>query len=651
MQFRDDDREWLEADGLGGFASGTVSGVRTRRYHALLLAATTPPTGRVALVNGFDAWVDVGGERHAIASQRYAPDVIAPDGANRITGFTREPWPTWRFSLPDGGEVVQEIFVPHGQPAVAVSWRLEGISGPATLVVRPFLSGRDYHATHHENSACDGGTTGEASSVRWQPYSSVPSILSLSNGRFSADPVWYRNFLYTEESARGLDDREDLLSPGTLTFDLSSGEALWLLRADAATEPDTADAVARLRQAERSRRSAFPTALDRSADAYLVRRGDGRTIIAGYPWFTDWGRDTFIALRGLCLATGRFDEALEILLQWADTVSLGMLPNRFADAGDEPEFNAVDASLWFVVAVRDLLEAAAAGRTAIAAHQRPRLLAAVTAILEGYQAGTRYGIRLDADGLLACGEPGVQLTWMDAKVGIRVVTPRIGKPVEVQALWLHALAFASAWDARWQVAYVRGRINFARKFWNPASQSLYDVVDVDHEPGLVDASCRPNQIFALGGLGDSLVDAGRTKVALAALERKLLTPLGLRSLAADEPGYAPAYRGGPAERDAAYHQGTVWPWLLGPFIEAWLAARGRTDAAKAEAYERFLAPLDAHLEEAGLGHVSEIADADAPFTPRGCPFQAWSLGELLRVRALLCARSDTELASLTLRAS
>jgi predicted glycogen debranching enzyme len=639
-QFSNDDREWLEPDGLGGFASGTVSGIRTRRYHALLLSATIPPTGRMALVNGFDAWVEMGDERIALTSQRYAPDVVAADGASRITAFTREPWPTWTFTLPSGARVVQEIFVPHGRAATAVSWCLVEADGskPVRLVVRPFLSGRDYHSLHHENAACRTDARVDGDTVRWQPYDGVPQVVSLSNARYQPDAAWYRNFLYAAETERGLDDREDLLSPGTLTFDLSSGQAVWLLETGTLMPGTSAVAtVASLRRLERERRVMFATPLDRAADAYLARRGDGRTIIAGYPWFTDWGRDTFIALRGLCLATRRFDEAKQILLEWADAVSLGMLPNRFADAGDSPEFNSVDASLWFVVAVRELVEAAAAGRAAVSTTERQRLLVAVTEILEGYSAGTRYGIRVDTDGLLACGEPGVQLTWMDAKVGDWVVTPRIGKPVEVQALWLSALAFASTWDSRWQVAYVRGRINFARKFWNPNVQSLYDVVDVDHVPGRVDASFRPNQVFAIGGLGESLLDTDRTRIVLGAIERKLLTPLGLRSLAPDEPAYAPVYRGGPRERDGAYHQGTVWPWLIGPFVDAWLSARGRTDDAKTEARQRFLVPLEAHLEDAGLGHVSEIADAEPPFTPRGCPFQAWSVGEMLRVRAMVGA--------------
>lgn len=654
-RFISDEREWLEPDGLGGFASGTVSGVRTRRYHALLMPATTPPTGRMALVNGFDAWVELNSARIALTTQRYQPAVVHPDGATRIERFTTDPWPTWTYRVAPGVAVRQEIVVPHGRPATIVAWHLVEApdTAPVRLIVRPFLSGRDYHATHHENGGCDTRALVVGSAVCWEPYPGVPVITSHASGSYAHEPLWYRNFVYASERERGLDDREDLLSPGTLSFDLSASEAVWML--EAGRPPMGVDVVATaaaLRRAERVRREAFATPLERAADAYLVRRGEGTTVIAGYPWFTDWGRDTFIAVRGLCLATGRFDEARSILLEWSDAVSLGMLPNRFADAGETAEFNAVDASLWFAIAVRDLCDAADAGRTSLQPSERQRLLVAVTEILEGYSAGTRYGIRLDADGLLACGEPGVQLTWMDAKVGDWVVTPRIGKPVEVQALWLSALAFAARWDGRWQVPYVRGRMAFAQKFWNPNGQHLYDVVDVDHVEGRVDPLFRPNQIFAIGGLGESLLDPERTRVVLDAVERRLLAPIGLRSLAPGEPGYVAHYAGGPRERDAAYHQGTVWPWLLGPFVEAWLAARGHSNEARDEAQRRFVAPVLAHLEEAGLGHVSEIADAEAPHTPRGCPFQAWSVGELLRMEALVglvapAAREDTRAAART----
>jgi predicted glycogen debranching enzyme len=319
-----------------------------------------------------------------------------------------------------------------------------------------------------------------------------------------------------------------------------------------------------------------------------------------------------------------------------------MLPNRFPDRGDAPEFNAADASLWFVVAVGELLAAADAGRATLSPAERDALRDAVLRIVEGHARGTRYGIRLDADGLLACGVPGVQLTWMDAKVGDRVITPRIGKPVEVQALWLRALGTAAAVDPHWAPVLRNGRASFAERFWHAEGGCLYDVVDVDHEPGRVDASFRPNQIFAAGGLGAPLIDPARARRVVDAVEARLLTPVGLRSLAPGEPGYVGRYRGGPAERDASYHQGTVWPWLLGPFVEAWIAVRGGTPQAAAEARTRFLDPLCAHLDDAGLGNVSEIADADPPFTPAGCPFQAWSLGELLRVEALIAAAETSQ---------
>jgi predicted glycogen debranching enzyme len=311
-----------------------------------------------------------------------------------------------------------------------------------------------------------------------------------------------------------------------------------------------------------------------------------------------------------------------------------MLPNRFPDGDSAPEFNAVDASLWFVVAVDEVIAAADRGETTIAAAERTVLLNAVLAIVGGYARGTRYGIRLEPDGLLACGVPGVQLTWMDAKVGDWVVTPRTGKPVEIQVLWLYALRVAGGVDARWLSVHGRGVEAFRDRFWYAAGGYLYDVVDVDHETGRVDATFRPNQIFAVGDLAGDLLEPVRARSIVDQVEARLLTPLGLRSLAPGEPGYTARYGGGPSERDAQYHQGTVWPWLIGPFVEAWLAVRGDTPDGAEEAARRFLAPLRAHLLEAGLGHVSEIADAEAPFTPAGCPFQAWSVGELLRIAAL-----------------
>jgi predicted glycogen debranching enzyme len=631
------DAEWLEADGLGGFASGTVGGQRARRYHALLLTAATPPTGRVVLVNGLEVWVETGGQRCGLSMQKYLPGVYYPDCRRLIASFTRQPWPSWTFRLDDGSTVEQEIFVDRAACETVLRWRRKGGTGPARLLVRPLLSGRDYHALHRENQAFNFSALSHAGNVTWRAHRDLPAVAALSNGAYRHAPEWYRSFTYDAEEARGLDHVEDLASPGEFAWELGAEDCVLILRAGDGLSVEAAAHAGRLAAAERATREAAPSPLALAAESYLVDRGSGRTLLAGFPWFSDWGRDTFISMRGLMLARGRIDDAEKILTVWAGAVSEGMLPNRFTDHGEQPEFNAVDASLWYVIAVHDFLEAAqAAGRPA-AASTVAALRQAVEAIIAGYERGTRYGIGVDADGLVKAGIPGVQLTWMDARVGDWVVTPRIGKPVEIQALWLNALAIAGGWTARWVGLAEKGRASFLARFSNPATGGLYDVVDVDHEPGRVDGSFRPNQLFTVGGLPQALLsgDAARGVVDLA--ERKLLTPLGLRTLAPDDPQYKPYFRGGVAERDSAYHQGTVWPWLIGPFIEAWVRVRGSTEAAKAEARSRFLQPLQDHLETAGLGHVSEVADGDPPHTLGGCPFQAWSLGELIRAEQLLAA--------------
>ncbi|MCC7084206.1 MAG: glycogen debranching enzyme family protein [Pirellulales bacterium] len=679
----DNRTEWLEPDGLGGFASGTTCGERTRRYHALLLVASSPPTGRMTLVNGFDAWVDTPSGTFAISTQRYTPNVVYPDGVSRLVEFNADPWPRWTYRNDDQTTIVQELFVPHGLAACCLRWTLTASiacptgskqdhlksgarPGPFSLAVRPLFSGRDYHCLHHENSAFGFKAAARNGWLIWHPYDGVPGICLLTNASYLHQPDWYRSFLYEQEQARGLDCVEDLASPGILKWDLSD-DAVLILAAEGADAVVNSlghaatDVFQTLATIERKRRLEFPTALHRAADAYLVRRsstGDRvasqstialrqsdmpaspcKTIIAGYPWFTDWGRDTFVSVRGLCLTTGRIDDALQILLAWAGTVSEGMLPNRFPDSGSEPEYNSVDASLWFTIAVHDLIQTAGHHRRPIGDGARRVLEQAVRAILDGYARGTRFGIRLDDDFLMAAGQRGVQLTWMDAKVGDWVVTPRIGKPVEVQALWLNALQSAiTIWhDRKWIEPFQRGSLEFERRFWNPATNCLYDVVDVDHVAGQTDALLRPNQIFSVGGLPFPLLHGERARHVVAAVEHQLLTPLGLRTLAPGSPNYAARYAGDQRQRDNAYHQGTVWPWLLGPFVEAWLRVRGESEAAKAEGREKFLPALEAHLQTAGLGHISEIADAESPFTPGGCPFQAWSLGELLRLKMKLLA--------------
>jgi glycogen debranching enzyme len=429
----------------------------------------------------------------------------------------------------------------------------------------------------------------------WHPYPGVPGIPTVHNGEYRHQRDWFRNFIYEQE--RGLDFTEDLASPGIFRWDLSAAQAIWILAAEGFDNYQLPEAQSAAQIA-----STF-----RAADSYLVKRGTGKTVVAGYPWFTDWGRDTFISLRGLCLGTGRLDEARDILLEWSHGVSEGMLLNLFPDQGDHLEHNSVDAALWYIIAVHDFLAASRNKRGAISSLQQQSLHKAVDTILTGYSQGTRFG-----------------------------------KPVEIQALWLNALWIGSHINEMWKEPFARGHENFGNLFWNHRRGCLYDVVDADHQPGKNDASLRPNQIFAIGGLPIMLIDGGQAKAVVDVVTRCLWTPLGLRSLGPEVPGYAVNYEGGVRERDGAYHQGTVWPWLIGPFVEAWGRVNGDSVEAKNEPRARFLKPIPAHLDEAGIGHVSEIVDAEPPHTPRGCPFQAWSLVELLRLERSVLALSIIE---------
>lgn len=616
-----DRREWLETDGLGGFASGTVCGVRTRRYHALLLPAATLSAGRLALVNGFDAWVTTPAGKFPVSSQRYAPDAVFPEGAAYLAHFEANPWPQWVFALPDGTRIVQEIFVPHENPVVAVSWRAEAARGLVFLEVRPFFSGRDYHALHHENPDFRFELSHQGESFSWHPYAGVPGIAALSNGAYHHEPYWYRQFLYEQEQARGLDCVEDLASPGVFQWSLSDGEAILLFGAENKPVWPPAESAfsvfEKFRLAEKSRRKAFASRLDRAASDYLIRQGKRTGILAGYPWLAETARDTFISLRGLCLATGHLNEAREIIFQWAAAVSEGMLPERFTESAGEARFNSVDASLWYVVAIDAFMKACEWEKARISGKDQAMLRETIENILGAYAQGTRSNIRCDEDGLLACGVPGAALTWTSTRAGDGAEAWRIGKPVEVQTLWLNALWIGSAFSQRWEALFVRARESFRQHFWNEAAGALYDVVDAGHKPGAADASLRPNQIFAVGGLPIALLSGEKARRVLETVEANLLTPLGLR--------------------EEASGQSTVWPWLMGAFVEAWIRVNGATPDTIREARERFLAPLLASLDQAGINHVSEMADAQPPHKLRSCPFHARSLAELLRLDRVVLA--------------
>ncbi|MFO0725884.1 MAG: amylo-alpha-1,6-glucosidase [Myxococcota bacterium] len=630
--------EWLETDGLGGFAMGTRSGTRTRRYHGLLVAATTPPTGRSVLVSDVEIWIDTPRGSWSLSTHYYAPGVRYPDGAEHIQSFEHAPFPRWVYKLPDGTEIEKTIFMPHGRAAAALSLRLRN-PGRVRVRARPLLALRDYHHLRRHDAQLNLDPSFKDGVIHLHPGNDDTTLMIATNGDYKTKPEWYLRFLYEDEQTRGLDHEEDLASPGEISYELGVEPLAILFGAQnpnlpaAPVEAPALKTYLRWFDAERTRRQAFPTPLHRAADQYIVRGMRGTTIIAGYPWFTDWGRDTFVALRGLCFATGRTEDAQEILSTWANSFSDGLLPNRYADA-DQPEYNSMDSALWFALAVGEHLSGAGSRNSMIPGGDAFEDI--LLGIVEAYRTGTAHGIGVDKDGLLMGGARGMALTWMDARIGDWVITPRAGKPVEIQALWIQALRQAAALRPRKYDALLSTALrSFEERFWNPSKSCLYDVVDVDGRPGSHDEAIRPNQIFALGGAGDSLLDPERTRAALEVVERDLLTPVGLRTLARTEPGYQPYYRGGVRDRDAAYHQGTVWPWLMGGYVEAWVKARGATAEAKAEAKARFIPPLLAELNRAGLGHLSEIHDGDAPHDAGGCPFQAWSVGELLRLTELV----------------
>src|SRR5271155_1988936 len=500
-------REWLETNGLGGFASSTIIGLNTRRYHGLLVAATKPPVGRYLLLSKLEETLLLDGRAFDLSTNRY-PSVVHPQGFRYLKQFRLDPFPVFTYEI-EGIEIEKTVFMVHGENSTIIQYQLGNVGGPKSLPekialeLRPLIAFRDYHGTTHENTALNTAVESLPGLASITPYTGLPSLhLAHNAGQLeSSNASWYRNFEYEAERARGLDFTEDLFNPCLLRFDLRPGAGAMII---ASTQPRDAASVDEYRQAEICRRvsivrhapmkDAFVESLTTAADQFIVARGKQKTVIAGYHWFSDWGRDTMIALPGLALTTGRYDVARSVLRTFARHVDRGMLPNRFPDAGETPEYNTVDATLWFIEAVRSYL-----AYTDDLDFVDNELYGVLTEIVSWHVGGTRFGIKVDSSGLLNSGEPGVQLTWMDAKVGDRVITPRVGKPVEIQALWLNALAIARALGlpGDWQADFDRGLASFRQRFWNPQRGMLLDIVDIDHHPGLVDISFRPNQLFAV----------------------------------------------------------------------------------------------------------------------------------------------------------
>jgi predicted glycogen debranching enzyme len=623
--------EWLETNGLGGFASSTITGMNTRRYHGLLIAATNPPVGRVVLLSKIEETVEAGGRRYDLAVNQY-PGVIHPQGHRYLTGFRLDPFPVFVYAVEDV-EIEKRVFMVHGENTTVVEYRQR--AGPACrLELRPLIAFRDFHATTHRNGALDRRVRTGGGIAAVAPYPGLPELFfGHDAGSLNESGDWYFNFEYRREQERGLDFREDLFNPFVLRFDLRRGAAATVV---ASTSPRAAADAPALLTRERERRnqvlrgapSNHPLIrrLAAAADQFIVRRGDGNSIIAGYHWFEDWGRDSMISLSGLTLATNRPDAARNILETFVGHADHGVLPNRFPDSGEPPEYHTADATLWLFEAVRSYLNS-----TADREFVRVRLYDRLKEIVDWHLRGTPHGIRVASDGLLEC---AARMTWMDARIGDAAVTPRAGRPVEIQALWYNALRILQglARDfgdhsarARLETAAETARHAFNAQFWNADAGCLFDLVDGARR----DAAIRPNQILAVS-LHHGMLAPFKRRQVVEVVQRELLTPLGLRTLARGDPHYRGLYQGDPTARDSAYHQGTVWPWLLGPFVSAYLKVHNNRAQARRQA-QAWLQALEEHLAECGLGQIAEIADGDPPHHPRGSIAQAWSVAELLRV--------------------
>lgn len=627
-------REWLAVNGVGGFASGTISGANARRYHALLIAALPPPYGRMTLLSKVEESITVGGAKYELSANRYANNSVFPDGWRFVSEFALWPVPTWTYRLPGGVTLLKRVYMQREKNTVFVSYTLRESPEPVTLCLAPLVCWKSYHAEMKPWAAFPVRRGPEVGGWYVQATPDAPKLRMLLRGaKWTPAGWWNARLLHEREQERGLDCAEDLFCPAQGEHELKVGEMATFIATIEGEEPgDPTVALAEIvkHQDALAKRAAIqPTGdekrcdLVRAADLFVVRAmGARHTILAGYPWFTDWGRDTMIALPGLCLSTGRFDIAADILKDFAGFVSQGMIPNRFPDAGETPEYNTCDATLWFVHACH--LYVKATGDTAF----RDALTPTIEMIVAAHKSGTRYGIQMDdSDNLLHAGAWGTQLTWMDAKIADWVVTPRAGKPVEIQALWINALRIAAEWSGNpsYTADADRAAASFREKFVREDGEGLYDNLP-DNEPP--DAAIRPNQLIA-AALPTSPLTPEEIAAVVAIAERDLLTPYGLRTLSPRDSRYRPHYEGDTRSRDSAYHQGTVWPWLLGPFIDAYRKVHGADRDISADV-SRFLAPLEAHLRDYGIGGVAEIFDAEFPRRPNGCPWQAWSVAELLR---------------------
>ncbi len=653
--------EWLDTNHSGAFAMGTVSGVNTRRYHSLLIASQHPPAERISVVSRMEETVSFAGRQFELAAAQY-PGTVHPRGFELLDSFELDPFPHWRYDL-SSVTVQKTVCLLERRQSVLVCYQA---SQPCSLRVRLMLSCRDYHSLGHQNSALSAAARYDEGRCRFAPYADFPPLTIRHSGHtFRPDGIWCLNNEYLREMERGLDFREDLYSPGALLFELQPDKRVWVL---ASIEGDEYDrevddaAIERILCAEAKRRI-FEKPLWRALDQFrIVREDDRPSLVAGYPWFTDWSRDTLISLPALSRAGFALPETRAILEMLLEQRLHGLLPNRFTDKRGTAEYNTVDGTLWFFVAAYDYMQ-----KSGDFAFMRDTLYPAGIEIIDWHFRGTDYNIKSDpADNLLHAGLAGVQLTWMDAKIGDYVVTPRTGKPVEINALWYNALRITAEWAAKLGKSEDAARLanqadatrdSFSRSFWNEEAGCLYDVLTGSkehaqnghveaaripdfvsrHERALCafgkDARIRPNQLFSIS-LPFPLLDRGRAKSVVTVVHDKLLTAVGLRTLARDDAAYRARFDGDMASRDSAYHQGTVWPWLIGPFVAAYLYAFGR-NADSLKLCDGILKTVEDQIDACCLGSISEVYDAEAPQNPGGCPAQLWSVAQLILARELV----------------
>lgn len=630
-------QEWLLTNGIGGFACSTVPCINTRRYHGILVAAMRPPVERLVLVSRLEETLIIDGTEVALSTCVHSKEIKNPAGYLHLERFEREPLPTWYYQIRDV-LLIKTINMVYGQNTSLVTYKILGNGHNVGLRVRPHFLFRDFHGNTFENDGIETNLQVQERQFRLQPFFNAPELFTRwDRGRFITDPQWHRDIFLQVEEDRGLPAFEDDFSCGYLEIAPFSGSASLIFSDQPLKSFNPID----LRKREEQRLEAIAGSLHSddlflrrllvAADQFIVDRQStgGKSIIAGYPWFSDWGRDSLISLPGLTLVTGRIEEARSILKTFAASIHHGLIPNCFADKGNEAMYNSVDASLWFFFAAFKYIE-----YTDDYDFVRDYLYEAMTQIVESFQQGTHFEVKMDAeDGLISAGNPDVQMTWMDAKVDGWVVTPRNGKAVEVNALWYNALRIIAIFQEKFEghsreITSLAKKVkaSFRKTFWNEDEQCLYDVIGSD---GDLDDSFRPNQIFAVY-LPFSVLEHPQEKLVVDQVFTRLYTSYGLKSLASDDERYDGFYGGDRLKRDGAYHQGTVWGYLIGPFISAYLKTNNFSMEAQLRA-SNMIEPFKNHLlREACLGSISEIFDGNMPHTPRGCFAQAWSVAELLR---------------------